>query len=776
MKEAPKSYKDPYWTNLATSVEQKLSLPSGLLVAIKDFGERSNNDQVSEAGAKTVFQIIPQTRKAVLEKYGVDAYLSPENAAEAAGLIIKESLQRNKGDVTQAIGEYIGGTNRSNWGKVTNSYINRVATGFEQAQGQQQEVKTSNLGEAFKQWKQTKQATPTNQAEAGQETQANQPDINSAFAQWKQSKQQPAQQEPSLTDRLARQAGLAARMGAEGLAGFAGIVTDPVAALVNQVLPEDQRLSTLQGATSQALTNLGVPVPEGEMERGVQSAGQALVGGGASVGTGLAMRGGRELLEQVGKFLSAAPAQQLTGSAGAGAAQQIAAESGAGPVGQTAAAIGGALLGDRAAATRTRAPITAPLAAAEAENIPVMTSDIVRPETFVGRSAQNIGERIPVFGTGGTRATQEEARKQAVKRLAQDYGADQPTRFDEAITQDLIKKRGAELQKYTQLKGDVFERLNQSGAVPLNRTLNQLDAEIAKLEGIESIPRSTIQDLQALRNDFESAKSIGDVEFLRKLLGDKLSDPSLATVKTAVDKIPGRVYKELKQDMGDFIKANGERRDYEKWRIADNRLAQLSGELKDTKLRRVLSSGESTPEAVNRLLFSTQRSDVERLFKGLTPKGREYAQSALIKQAFDKSVTDAAEGTVSTVRFANELRKLSDQTGVFFNKQDQQRIEGLQTVLDLTRRASDAGVQTATGQQLAVPAIGTALGALFGSFFSAVLAGGTVGGIARAYESKAMRDFLMRLGSAKGKEKAKLQDIVKRQVVPVILATQQNQF
>ena len=132
--QAPNSYKDPFWSDLAAGTEQKLGLPSGLLKSVLLYGERSNADQVSEANAKTPFQIIPATRKAVLDKYGVDAYLSPQNAAEAAGLLLKESLQRNKGDIKLAAAEYHGGTNPKNWGPRTKSYIERVSAGFGQEQ------------------------------------------------------------------------------------------------------------------------------------------------------------------------------------------------------------------------------------------------------------------------------------------------------------------------------------------------------------------------------------------------------------------------------------------------------------------------------------------------------------------------------------------------------------------------------------------------------------------------------------------------------------------
>lgn len=124
--ETPNSYKDPYWTQLASATESKIGLPDGLLTAIVTKGERSNADQVSEAGAKTPFQIIPSTRKAAIEKFGIDPYLSPENAAEVAGLLLKDSLQRNKGDVVAAVSEYHGGTDRANWGPRTRSYVARV--------------------------------------------------------------------------------------------------------------------------------------------------------------------------------------------------------------------------------------------------------------------------------------------------------------------------------------------------------------------------------------------------------------------------------------------------------------------------------------------------------------------------------------------------------------------------------------------------------------------------------------------------------------------------
>ena len=120
------SYKDSKWSNLSTITEKRLGLPEGLLKNIVLHGEKSNADQVSSAGAKTVFQIIPQTRDAILKKYKVDAYESDKNSALAAGYLLKEALDRNNGNVEAAIGEYHGGTDRKNWGPVNKAYRQRV--------------------------------------------------------------------------------------------------------------------------------------------------------------------------------------------------------------------------------------------------------------------------------------------------------------------------------------------------------------------------------------------------------------------------------------------------------------------------------------------------------------------------------------------------------------------------------------------------------------------------------------------------------------------------
>lgn len=165
----PNSYKDSFWTDLASQAENKVGLPKGLLVSILTNGEKSNADQVSEAGARTPFQIIPQTRKALIDKYGIDPYLNPQNAAEGAARLLKESLDRNGGKLDAAVGEYHGGPNRENWGPINKAYRQRVLAGLaniDVPSGPNVGNGSSTFDKAFGEWQAKQNPQASNQLAA----------------------------------------------------------------------------------------------------------------------------------------------------------------------------------------------------------------------------------------------------------------------------------------------------------------------------------------------------------------------------------------------------------------------------------------------------------------------------------------------------------------------------------------------------------------------------------------------------------------------------------
>lgn len=123
------SYKDPVYDELDAKYAAQVGVPEWLMSSIRLNGERSNADQVSSAGAKTVNQFTPTTRKLVMDKYNVDPWASDEASTLGKAYLLKESLDRNGQDPAAAAREYIGGTNPDNHGPQTRAYVNRVMVG-----------------------------------------------------------------------------------------------------------------------------------------------------------------------------------------------------------------------------------------------------------------------------------------------------------------------------------------------------------------------------------------------------------------------------------------------------------------------------------------------------------------------------------------------------------------------------------------------------------------------------------------------------------------------
>ncbi len=123
------SYKDPIYDAIEAKLEKKYGLPAGGMRDIRTKGERSNANQVSPVGARTVYQIMPTTRDLFRNKYKVDAFASKEAAAEVAALHLRDSMKRNNGSFRLAVREYHGGTDRKQWGPVNRAYDQRVNGG-----------------------------------------------------------------------------------------------------------------------------------------------------------------------------------------------------------------------------------------------------------------------------------------------------------------------------------------------------------------------------------------------------------------------------------------------------------------------------------------------------------------------------------------------------------------------------------------------------------------------------------------------------------------------
>jgi hypothetical protein len=311
---------------------------------------------------------------------------------------------------------------------------------------------------------------------------------------------------------------------------------------------------------------------------------------------------------------------------------------------------------------------------------------------------------------------------------------------------DLQATRGGSLSKYASQKTDVINRLSQAGTVPVPGAIAAIDQQISKLTGLKTKEvRPVIERLEDWKQSIQG-QNLTNIEDLRKQLGEAFKAPELASVRSTGEKALSSIYGALRDDMGAFIRDNGQPQDIAKWTDANKKLASMAGELKNGALKSALEKGTETPEAIRGILFSSKPSDVRLLYRNLSDAGRENAKAALLAHAAEKATTN---DVLSVERFVSQVDKLGPQFGVFFKGDDKRRIEGLTRVLGATRRAAEAGVMTNTGQQVVPAATALAAGQVSGSALGGAASLGGAGLMARLYESPMVRNLLLRIPSTK---------------------------
>jgi hypothetical protein len=391
------------------------------------------------------------------------------------------------------------------------------------------------------------------------------------------------------------------------------------------------------------------------------------------------------------------------------------------------------------------------IAAARQAGVRVMTTDVVSPESFATKWLQSVGEKIPIAGTGGPRAAQQRERVSAVEDLMREYEAPDAVPIINRVAEDLIQTRSDKLMRFKNEKTQAINNVDSAGVVPVAKTLAAIDDEIRALERLRT---ESVQPVIARLMDWRNAlqgQSLANIETLRKQIGEAFKAPELASVRGTGEAALSRIYGPLREDMTDFIRQNGRPEDLTRWQVANKQLANLANELKVSSLRTALRKADQTPEAVGALLFSNKPSDVRALFRNLSPEGQRAARIAIMNRAAQKA---GGIDNISPDRFANEVKRLGEQIGIAFPQDELARINGLVRALDLTRRAGQAGVTPPTGVQ-AVPLLFVdVLSSTFGGPMAATAGAATIGGLARLYESKAVRGLLTALGKAKRNSEA----------------------
>ncbi|HEA7340175.1 TPA: DNA transfer protein [Escherichia coli] len=379
---------------------------------------------------------------------------------------------------------------------------------------------------------------------------------------------------------------------------------------------------------------------------------------------------------------------------------------------------------------------------AAAADVPVMTSDVVPPKTKLGNQLQGYSEGV-IAGTGPMRAAQQDARTKLVNRFTEKYGDYDPSVVVDSLKSGVAREKSLAKSKLNSLSGRMVGKpVDTSGAI---RAIDGAVNELGKLKGVSDT--QTISALNDYKNAIQEITNGDDAfELLDKLRtqfridvkGDRTVLPSMS--QTMVD----RVYNSLTNSLSKSIAKGLSPKDASAWRAGKADYAKMATHATQTRLKNVLNKGDLTPEAVNTIVYGQYGADIARLYGKLDQKGKDMLRAAYISKIADK-VGDSPQ------KMMTELGKLQKQANgqVFktvFGGKNGKEIEGMLSILDATKRASEANVVTKTGMTLAplVRVIGNL------KTGGALLAGETgIGLMSRVYESPMARNALLRLANTK---------------------------
>ena len=373
------------------------------------------------------------------------------------------------------------------------------------------------------------------------------------------------------------------------------------------------------------------------------------------------------------------------------------------------------------------------ISAGEELGVPVKTTDIIQPKGIVGGLARQLGERIPIFGTGGGRALQQTAREKAVAEFTD--------RVAPSTSGDIVASLKTKTSGIKKAAGNRLERvkdtLSDFGEAPRPALLNTIDESINRLRAVKIEPdNSTIQTLERIREGARQPHSFSELRDARtsiREIGDAVDPMGRSQMGSKSKAAVKAVERAITRDLDEFAKANLPEGQFQKYKQADAIWAGEATKMTKSRLKNVLDKGDITPETVETLLLSRKPSEVKLLYNSLGSSGRAAARGSIIQRALEKATRG---DDISPTVFASELDRLRGSVVQFFKG-------GL---LRATKRAQEAGVVTPTGQSLiGVTAVGA--GAQVGLLQT--LAGAATGGAAaRIYESPLVRDLLLKVAAA----------------------------
>ncbi|EMA3754888.1 DNA transfer protein [Salmonella enterica] len=385
---------------------------------------------------------------------------------------------------------------------------------------------------------------------------------------------------------------------------------------------------------------------------------------------------------------------------------------------------------------------------AESMGITTMTSDIARPVNEMGALGKGLiqGGEGAILGTGSKRAEQYATHSKLVSNYLDRFGEYNPDDVVQSLTRTLKGRKDAA----GAVINDVTNKMGNA-AIDTSNTMNALNTAIARQERLgSSANKNLLSSLRSLRDEIINPATDLDMTFdlLRQhrtafrsnVQGDSMVFPNQA--KAATNMVENAMSRDLRNAVGKNLGAS----DAAAYLKANSDYANVYNKVLNKNIANKLNkaSNEATPELINSVVYSRKPSDVKRIWSALDNKGKDAMRAAYISKIAEKTGDSPA-------KFITEVNKLKAQSGgeiynTIFSGRHMKELDALHDVLRQTSRSDLANVVTQTGQALANP---VRLGAAIPTLGKSLAAEAGYGLAMRVYESKPVRNMLLRLANTK---------------------------
>jgi hypothetical protein len=542
-------------------------------------------------------------------------------------------------------------------------------------------------------------------------------------------------------DSIARQVGLTARYGMEGLGQVADIVGSPLNMLINRAT--GSQLGTPSQSMSNFATMLGLPQPQTNFERGIGNVTRAVAGIPAMGGAGGLLQQAPNLTTQVvGRGLAAQPIAQAAGATvGTGSAeiarnvfdiQNPLALLGINLVTGLPASAVAARAGNIPSGTRYRDPVTGQIIESAAQRgVNVDVGDVGGPGAGTLTKSRQFG-----YTTEASNQAKSNQVKSLIERTADNL---RPVGMkdggEKKIIADDLRRQYETAKKNVNPEFKQAEILAGDDIIPLRNT-NQATRNVVKQ--FPSTSQTPIIEKTLNKLDELSQSGGGSYKELRDLQSTVFAE--LERVRKGV--VPGsynekqvnaisQLYKGMADDVDVWaapaIDENGARlftpAGAQHTKAMDQFKQTVLPFREDTNIYKLVSSRSGIDDidlAAQKFNFDTNPATAERAINLMSPVGKQAAQYSILNEARNRAINPDAATGFSAPAFTRTLNlgrpdaPTPQRTAFASNPELLDEVTMLRDIVDTTRGAITPKVAPQTGAAL-LPFVTGGIGATAGN-------------------------------------------------------------